>query len=137
MPSTLASFSDSEIRMRYREPFLTEGLDLKLAVNTPPGVYRGFRLATHASAMTVSVVGDAAFSDHAAVYQAKTGHSLTIRRTGGTFALDLTAFASKTVIITIFCTYALGAATVGELRVYELSPTDEFTGAAERPVSEP
>lgn len=133
MPTTLTSFADSEIRMRYREPFLTEGLDLKLAVNTPPGIYRGFRLSTEASALTISVVSDAVFSDHSAVYQSATGHSLSIRRVGGLFTLDLSAYASKTVVIAIYCTYVLGSPTVGDLRAYELAPTDEFTLAAERP----
>lgn len=133
MPTILSTLADTEIRMRYREPFLTEGLDLKLAVNTPPGIYRGFRLTTSGSALTVGVLGDSVFADHAAVYQAGTGHSLTIRRVGSTFNFDLSGYASKTVVLAIYCTYLLGSPTTGEFRAYELSPTDEFTGAAERP----
>jgi len=133
MPTTLTSFADAEIRMRYREPFLTEGLDYKLAVNTPPGVYRGFRLVPNGSALTVGVASDINFSDHSAVYQDALGHSLTIRRTGGDFFLDLSAFINKTVVLAVYATYAVGSETTAEIRVYELIPSDEFSVAAERP----
>lgn len=133
MPSVLLPFSDAEIHMRYREPFLTEGLNAKLAINQPRGVYRGFRLSTSGFALTVTVTADPDGLDHSAVYQTATGLSLTLRKTGGNFSQDLSAYANKTVVLAIHAAYLLGTDTSAELRGYELSPTDEFTGAAERP----
>lgn len=133
MPSTLLPFADSEIRMRYREPFLTEGLDIKLAINTPPGVYRGFRLGLAGVNMSVQVNADPVGVDHSAVYQTGTGRSLTLWKTGGNFTLGLTAYASKTVVLAIAAAYTLGSDTTAEIRAYELLPADEFTGAPERP----
>lgn len=55
MPTLLDTFTDSELKMRYREPFLTEGLNAKLAVNTPRGTYRGFTIGTNGSNNTITI----------------------------------------------------------------------------------
>jgi hypothetical protein len=81
------------------------------------------------------VVADPVATDHVAVYQAATGHSLTIRREGGDFAVDLTSLvdaAEKTWIIAVYAPYAVGFTTTGVIRAYELDPTDEFTVALEK-----
>ena len=131
MPSTLLTLAESETTVRYREAFLTDGLNKKLAVNTPPGTYRGFRLATSGTALSVTVTADATYNDHVAVYQTSGGASLTLRKTGGNFTVNLTAYANKTVVLAAFASYSVGAATVAEVRAYELLPADEFTGATE------
>ncbi len=133
MATILATFSADETSMRYQEPFLTQGLNKKLAINTPPGIYRGFRLSTSVGALTVTVTPDSTNSDHVAVYQTQTGFSLTLRRTGGSFALNLSAFASKTVVVCVFATYAVGSITSAEIRGYEVAPSDTFTSATENP----
>jgi hypothetical protein len=134
MPTTVSSFINSEIRMRWQEPFVTEGLNKKLAVNTPPGIYRGFILQPTANALEVEIVADADSADSAAVYQTDDGFSITLRRTGATTfgAVSLAAFTNKTVVLALYADYTVGSSTSAELRIYELSPTDEFTGATER-----
>lgn len=135
MPTQITTFAEDDLKMRYREPFGTEGLNAKLAVNTAPGVYRGFRLAPSGSNDTVTLASDLAALDHAAVYQTDTGYSLTIRKTGGDFSLDLASLvdaAEKTWVIALTASYSLGTLSASGLAAYELSPTDDFTGAPER-----
>jgi len=135
MPTQITTFAEDELKMRYREPFGTEGLNAKLAVNTAPGVYRGFRLATSGSNDTVTLASDLGALDHAAVYQTETGYSLTIRKTGGDFSLDLASLVDageKTWVIALTASYSLGTLSASGLAAYELSPTDDFTGAPER-----
>jgi hypothetical protein len=131
MVTTLSTFAASETTMRYQEPFLTQGLNRKLAVNTPPGVYRGFRLSTSGAALSITVVADSTASDHVAVYQTSLGSSLTLRRSGGNFTANLSALTNKTVVICLFATYSVGADTLAEVRAYEASPSDTFTVAPE------
>lgn len=132
MPGTsVLSFSESEIRMRFREPYVTRGLNAKLAVVTPAGVYRGFRLGPSVSAMTVTVEADPIASDHVVVYETASGFSMTIRKVGGDFDIDLSSFASKTVALAVYATYSTLAPTVARIKVYELDPTDELTGSAD------
>lgn len=135
MPTSLTSFANSEFRMRFREQYVTEGLNAKLAVNTPPGTYRGFHLATHGSNDTVTVEADASALDHVAVYQTDDAFSLTVRKSGGDYALDLASLvdvAQKTWVICIYADYAVGSTTTAEHRAYELLPTDEYTTAPEK-----
>ena len=130
MPTLLNQFVDSEIKVRFKEPFLTAGLDQKQARVQPRGTYRGFRLAT-GPAMNVTLVAETASNQHVAVYETADGYSLRIARTGN-YNLNLLALASKTVVLAIFADYTLNSNTRAEVRAYELSPVDEFTGAAER-----
>lgn len=130
MATTIATFADDETSMRYLEPFITEGLNKKLAISTPAGVYQGFRLSTSGVALTITVVGDIVHGDHAAVYQTLAGVSLSIRRTGN-FTLNLASLASKTVAICLFATYSTSALTTAEIRAYEVLPSDTLTGATE------
>lgn len=134
MPTQITTFAEAELTMRFRSPFVTATLNEKMAVNTPPGVYRGFRLGTNGANDTVTIEADADYLDHAAVFQTDTGYSVTVRKTTGDFPLDLSSVvdaAEKTWVIALYGTYAVGATTAAEIRVYELSPTDEFTGASE------
>jgi len=132
MPTFLEQFADSEIKVRYKEPLLTAALDQMLTGITPQGIHRGFRLATHVSNLTVTVQADPADNDHIAAYTTADGYTLRLRRTGGDFQLDLSAFTSKEVVIAIFAEYATAVTTAAEIRAYEYDPADEFTGAAER-----
>lgn len=137
MATFLESFSNDELKMRYREPFLTAGLNAKFAVNTPRGVYRGFNLETNLNPNTITIAADSEHNDHSLVYETGSGYSLTIRKVGGDFSIDLAALGlvdpvlTKTWIIAVYATYAVGSITTAEIRAYEVSPTDTFSGAGE------
>lgn len=132
MPAVLTTFSDNEISVKWQEQYVSEALNRDMAALAAKGVHRGFVLSTSGTALAVSVLADAA-GDHAAGLPTSTGNLLGIKRTGGTFTLVLTPYAGKTVVIALYATYAAGAPTVAEIRAYELSPSDEFTVAVERP----
>jgi hypothetical protein len=132
MPTILRTFLDSEVKVRYKEPFLTEGINAKHTAIVPPGVHRGFRLTSSPITLRVLVDNDPITKDHVAVYQTADGYTLTIRKTGGAFNENLSALLNTTQVIAIYVEYGLNVTTVAEIRAYELSPTDEFTGATER-----
>jgi len=132
MPTTLSTLSGTELHVRYKTPILTKDLNQKLAVISPRGVYRGFRVVESATNLSVDVEPDPDANDHVAVVLTDDGYGVTVRLTGGSITLDLGAYASKTVIVAIYVDYTPGEDTAGEIRAYELSPSDEFTGASER-----
>jgi len=134
MPTRIGTFADSEIDVRWREPLFTESFNQKLAVVSPAGIYRGFRMAATANPQEIEVLGDPSTADSVAIYLTADGYTLTLRRQGATSfgGLDLSAYAGSTVAIAIYADYAVGTTTVARLRAYEVSPTDEFTGATER-----
>jgi len=139
MLSFSSIFVATDFRMKWKEPYVTDGLNAKMAVNTPPGVYRGFRLAQYLIAnCTVQVTADTAAGDHVAVYEANTTtpvapwYSITIRKTGGPFLLDLSAMAggvAVTVIVTLYVTYSIGATTTAEIRAYTLAEWTALSAA--------
>jgi len=131
MTTDLAPFASDVFTMRYRQPFVTAGLNEKHAVVIPPGIYQGFGLDEDPSSgeRTVLLTADADAGDMVAVYQTETGYSLTIRYTGGDFLLDLSSYSNETVVLTIYATYALGADTTAVVRAYTET---EYDGATEK-----
>lgn len=134
MPTQINAFTNIEFTVKFREPYVSEALNKRFAVSNPRGVYRGFRLVTEGVTNNViTVTADADKLDHYALAETDTGFSIAIRRTAD-FDIDLTALVDageKTWVIAIYADYVIGTATSVEIRAYELSPTDEFTIAAE------
>lgn len=126
MATTVATFGGDETSMRFEQPLLTEGLNRKMAVHTAPGIYQGFRLSTSGSALSVTISGSRNF----AVYESLEGFSLSISRSGS-FSINLSSVASKTVVIALFASYQIGTPTVAEIRAYEIFPSDTLTLAPE------
>ncbi len=131
MPTTLNSFIASEFRMGFREKFVTEGLNQKMAVAMPPGVYRGFRLGTTATVNAVAINADLESLDSVALFETSTGFSLTVTRAGN-FEVDLSSFVDVgnpvEVVIALLGTYVVGNVTTAVIKGYELDPIDDFTG---------
>jgi hypothetical protein len=131
MPTTAYTLAVTSTKMRWREPYVTEGLNKKMAAVVPPGVYRGYRLGTHANPLTVNLARDSEYNDHIAVVQLKSGVDLTslfVRESGSDLTLNFDApplgpgiYNGQTVIIALYSTYAVGAPTVTEIRVYTLA----------------
>lgn len=130
MPTELSTFAASEIDVRYKEDFLSESLNEKLATFMPRGVYTGFVLSTSAAPNEVTIVPDVS-GHHAALYETATGFSLALKRSGS-FGVTLPITTpGRTYALAIYATYAVGADTTASIRAYEISPTDEFTIAPE------
>lgn len=130
MPTNLYSIPEDSLSVRYTAPQLSASVNQKLVSAVPHGTYRGFRLATSGSALSVSITPDADHNDHVAVVETLDGYTLSVKFSGS-LTLNLSAYASKYVVIALFGEYTVGADTTAEIRAYELSPSDEFTGAAE------
>lgn len=127
MPTTHYTFAATEARMRYKEPYVTEGLNAKMAVVQAAGIYRGFRLAGTATNGELQIAPDTA-GDHVAVYRTAGGMALTLRRVGA-LLVDLSALAGTDVVLAVYATYAVGSTTTAVLRTYGVA---EFLAAPER-----
>lgn len=131
--TSMVPFADAEIKMRWREPYVTEGLNKKLAGVVPRGIYRGFRLGENGAPMLLEVLADTVKGDHVAVYETDTAvaerYSLRVELVGGDFTLDLTAWPSQLVYIAIYAEYSTLGTTSASLRVYTEA---EYAGAVEK-----
>lgn len=131
MPTSLQSLADSEIDVRYKEPFLTASLNTKVGGGVVPvGCYRGFNLKTNVAALTITVEA-AASGDHTAVVESAAGAALTVRRLTGDFSLSLAAFAGSTVVLAVYANYTFGSTTVGDIRAYTVAEYDALLSYAD------
>lgn len=128
MVASIYSFASDEVRMKWREPFFTAGVNAALAVVQAPGIYRGFRLLPTVTNCELLVRADETAHDSVAVYLTASGLALTLRRTSD-LTLDLTAYAGSTLYVTIYAVYSLGSPTTATIRLYTAS---EYLAAAER-----
>jgi hypothetical protein len=128
MTTTAYIFATSEFSMRWKEPFLTEGLNRKEG-SSVSGIYRGFLLDVDPGAGDRTVLlAASSLGDSLAVYETSTRRTLTLRKVGDEL-LDLSGYASEVVVLALYATYATGATTTAVVRVYtEL----EFSVAAEK-----
>ena len=102
MPTTLSTFAASEMVMKYQEPYVTQGLNQKMAFINPPGIFRGFRIGVSGTAMQVNIQADPAELDHVAHYIDAAGYAVTIRRSTGDFAVDLSAEQGNGTVVRPF-----------------------------------
>jgi len=130
-PITLSPISNATVKVRWKEPYASEGLNRKMAVVVPAGVYRGLKLGVSASNLSVDLLPDAV-GDHVAVQESSDGFQTTyVDDTSGTITLPLTGFATNdVVVICLVIGYAVGATTTAEFRGYVLADYDALSDAA-------
>lgn len=139
MPATFSDiFVAADIKVRYREPFVTEGLNAKLAGVVPRGIYRGFRLKASGTNFNVDVDADTTSNDHVAVYEVGAGdttstrYAITLRKKSGDFSLNLTSLngvSAVTAYIAIYAAYSVGGTTSAEVRAYTAAEWAALTAA--------
>lgn len=117
MPTTLANPGDSIAQMRFKEPYVSQGLNKKLFGLVGAGVVRGGKLQTTGAGFGINIVPDSIEGDSIYSYQDVNDLQFTVRQEG-TVALDLTANAGTTVYVCLYVGYTIGATTVVEWRSY-------------------
>lgn len=134
MPTTLVnttSFGVEKVKMRWGEPYVTEGLNKKLHGVVPRGILRGGLLETNANGLEVKINADPISGDVVASYVDDDGHQTTIDFGTGSVVVDMTGAAGTIVYLCLYVGYTAGSDTVVEWRSY--SESELFGGS---PVAE-
>lgn len=121
MAGTLLDTITSSMRMRWRETYVSEGLNQK-DLPFPWGIHRGFGVIPSGSAMSITIKADAVKGDQLAVHETlgTPKYSIGIHMTGD-FDLSLAALPSQTVIVGIEVTYSTGVDSTSTINAYTLS----------------
>ena len=135
MPVTLTPAVDlANVKMKFGEQYVSEGLNRKVIPAMPPGIYRGLQMVQNLGApRQVDVVADPVTGEHEAIYQTSDGFSLTYRDpTTGTILFDLSdaSLDSTTVVVTLLMDYIVSGATTAEFRAYTLAEYDALGAGA-------
>ena len=139
MAEDLLTPSNTLVKMRWQEPYASEGLNKKLNGVVPHGVIRGGRLGTSALNSTVVVEADDDTGDSIYSVIDANGHQLTFRQVGNvSLDLDTGTLPGTTAYIGLDVTYSTGAATVVKWKGYsaaeiDADPTIVCLGSADVP----
>lgn len=122
----------SKIKMKWKETYVSEGLNRKVIPAMPKGIYSGFRLIQSISSPRQVEVSSAPDGTHAAVHQSATGFSTTYHDVAGVSTiLDLSSASldNQETIITLSITYIIGADTTANWIAYPIADWDALTDA--------
>jgi hypothetical protein len=125
MSTLLATLAEEKATMRWREPYLSDGLNRKFHGPVPHGVVRGGNLVTSLSALTVEVAPDAETGDSVYTYHTSDGRQLTVREIGTiSLSLNTGGVPDSTVYIGLAVDYAIGSDTEAQWRAYSQAEID-------------
>jgi hypothetical protein len=132
-PVTLAAVVDlSKVKMKWKEVYVSEGLNRKVIPSTPKGIYSGLRMIQNISSPRQIEVSSAPDGTHAAVHQSATGFSTTYHDVAGVSTiLDLSSASldSQETVIALSITYIIGADTTANWIAYPIADWNALTDA--------
>jgi hypothetical protein len=134
-PVTLAAVVDlTKIKMKWKEIYVSEGLNRKVIPSTPKGIYSGLRLIQNLGGPTDRQVEISSAPDgtHAAVHQSSTGFSTTYHDNAGISTilnLNSVSLDNQETVITLSITYVIGADTVANWIAYPIADWNLLTDA--------
>jgi hypothetical protein len=118
--STVYSFAEGDLKLRYREPYLSQSLNTKFQSIVTAGIYDGFNPVVGSGAQTLALqAGDyghvaVATSTLDASYQVSV-HLPTIP------SISLSAHAGQTVLVALIASYNFPSVTSAQIVLYDLS----------------
>jgi hypothetical protein len=120
----------TNIKLRFKEPHLTEGMNERLFGVSSRGVLRGFEIQPDVAARSVKLVVDAGSSDSVAVIELSTGYQVRARLSANTASISLAAFPDfSTVLLVLVVDYAVAGETAFDLYAYSLA---DYLAAADK-----
>jgi len=122
--------SNVNAKVRFREPYVSQGLNRKLNGVAPPGILRGGVLSTNLAALSATILANPKSGDSVYSYINSTGDQITFRQAGD-ITLNLAPVAGTTVYVALYINYTTIADTAVYWRTY--SEAELFGGA---PVAE-
>jgi hypothetical protein len=123
---TLSTVVDLDlVKMKWRETYVSEGLNRKVVPSQPAGIYQGLKIIQNiASPRRVEISPDAETNYHIAVYQTSDGYSLTYWDMAGTsIILDLSdaSLDNEETIIAMEMDYQIGVDTTADWKAFPVA----------------
>jgi hypothetical protein len=132
-PVTLSAVVDlSKIKMKWKETYVSEGLNRKVIPSMAKGIFSGFRLIQNISSPRQVEVAASPDLTHAAVYQSAAGFSTTYHdNVGVSTILDLSSASldNQETVIVLQIVYTIGADTTANWIAYPIADWNALTDA--------
>lgn len=124
-PTNLLTISQDDVRLRWKEEYITAAVNRMQSAYLPQGIIRGGLLRAHPSEnLKVQILGDPKFGDIVMAYRNPNGFLTAVTLDTAPVTLDLATLASQTVYICAFVDYAVTADTVAYWRAYTQADFD-------------
>ena len=131
---TLSTLVDLDlVKMKWRETYVSEGLNRKVVPSSPAGIYQGLRMVENiVSPRQVEIVSDADTGYHMAVFQSTTGFALTYWDIiGNSIIFDLSDanLDNQETIIAMELDYQVGVDTTADWKAFPIADFDALPAA--------
>ena len=132
---TLSAAVDlSKVKMKWKETYVSEGMNHKIIPSTPKGIYRGLHLTQNITSHRLVDVTAGASERHEAVHQSADGFSMTyFDDVGVTTTLDLSSASldnTETVIV-LSIVYEIGVDTTAHWLAYPIADWNALSSATQ------
>lgn len=132
-PVTLSAVVDlSKIKMKWKETYVSEGLNRKVLPGMPKGIYKGLRTIQNIASPRQVEVSAGADVVHAAVCHSADGFSTTFYDSAGVATiLDLSSASldNQETVIALNIVYTIGADTTADWIAYPITDWNALTDA--------
>jgi len=123
--TSLVTLAEGKTTIRWREPYVSDGLNRKFHGPIPRGVVRGGSLVAGGGAMSVQIVPDSDTGDSVYTYSNADGRQVTVREIGTiTLNLNVGAVPGTVIYIGLKVTYTTSSNTVAEWVAYPEADID-------------
>lgn len=116
MSTLLASIANTKLKVRWQEPYVSEGLNKALSA-IGKGIIHGFALQVQ-SAQIVRLAKNTLMDQSCAAFYDSAQGLVVMYVEQNNLDADLASFAGTTVILGLTVSYTIGAGTTGEIRAY-------------------
>lgn len=122
--TTISSITNTQVKMRWKEPYVSDGLNTKFTGLIPRGIVRGGRMESAGSGNQVVIKGDPYSGDIVVAYEDGNGRMMTVNLGTGDVVLDLASLAADEYYIAMYVNYTTGSDTEAEWRAYTQAQLD-------------
>lgn len=116
--TTLQSVSNALCKMRWKEPYVSDGLNAKMARVVPRGIISGGRLTASGIDQTVTIEGDPETDDLVVSYLDGDGKQFVVHLGTGDTQVNMAGVSGFDVYLALYVQYAVGASTIVQWRAY-------------------
>lgn len=127
MSTSIASISNTKLKVRWQQPYTSEALNQALAVLNR-GIYFGFTLSPDVAALSIDIDVDPNFGFSQLIYRDSADGLVLSVIESGQVVLDLSAVAGTTVYIGVEVDYEAGSTTTAAYTAYTTAEFDAGLG---------
>lgn len=132
---TLSTVVDlSKIKMKWKEQYVSEGLNRKITPFAPRGIYSGLKIIQNTSSPRQVEISSGGSGIHSAVHENSSGYSTTyFDPSGSSIILDLSSASldSQEVVVTLYINYTIGVSTAANWIAYPVSDWDALSSVTQ------